>query len=76
MVKGDYTNLYFEDGTVRPLSTNDFVFEWGKFKDMKLSEVTDVSYLQWLSKSNQEKKPPDWYQETLVAMRLKELQHG
>lgn len=70
---GDDDHLYDEDGNKRPITTKDFTLPFGKYKDMTLHDVSDISYLEWLQKSNLEKKPVDWYMDRVISMRLKEL---
>lgn len=72
MVEGDDDNMHFEDGTVRPLNTTDFTLPWGKYKDLTLAEVTDLSYLTWLKKTVVPEKQ-DWFMDRIVSMRIKEL---
>jgi len=70
---GDDDHLYDEDGNKRPITTADFTIPFGKYKDLMLADITDTSYLRWLQDSNLEKKPPDWYMDRVISMRLKEL---
>ena len=70
---GDDNHLYDEDGHKRPITTHDDTLHFGKYKDLTLAEVSDVGYLQWLQKSNLEKKPSDWFLDRIISMRLKEL---
>jgi len=70
---GDDNNLYDEEGNSRPMTTADYQFEFGKYNGMKLCDVTDKGYLVWLQESNESKKVPDWYQDRLLTMRIKEL---
>jgi hypothetical protein len=71
MVQGDDDHLYFGDGSRRPIVTADYPLEWGKYKGLLLSEVTDRSYVQWLEKVGVEKN--DWFLTKVVTMRLQEL---
>lgn len=70
---GDDDHLYDEAGNKRPLTTADLTLPFGKYKDWTVAQVTDTGYLEWLLKSNLEKKPPDWYMDRIISMRLNEL---
>lgn len=74
MKPGDNDHLYDEEGNCRDITTHDYVFPYGRFEGFKLSEVDDVSYLEWARDSNNKKKPSDWYFNKVVTMRIKELQ--
>lgn len=71
MVKGDNDNLYFGDGSKRPLTTHDYTMPYGKYEGLTIGEMTDVNYLQWMLRNAVEKR--EWFVERLVTMRLKEL---
>ena len=58
MKKGD-DNLYFEDGTHRPLRPSDYHLTFGKYSGQTLAEVSDEWYLSFLKKVGTENK--DWF---------------
>lgn len=74
MREGDDDHLYDEHGNRRPLCTRDYVFPYGKYKGTALTDITDVGYLQWAKKKNDEAPLPDWFFDKIVVMRLTELQ--
>lgn len=71
MRKGDDDNLYSEAGKKRPLTTKDLTIEFGKYKGMKVADINDKGYLEWLYKV----KEDDWYVRRIVGMRLKEYEN-
>jgi len=70
---GDDHRIFYEDGSYEVLKPHHFVVPFGKYKDMKISDIQDTSYLKWLKTSNEEKKPIDWFMAKIIDMRLKEL---
>lgn len=73
MKEGDDDGLYDEEGNKRDITTNDYIMPFGKYKDLMLSEVSDVGYLKWILAKNEDKKPNDWWMHKLLNMRIKEL---
>lgn len=59
--------IHYEDGTSRPLTTDQVVMTFGKYKDSLVSEVNDRGYLQWLVREG------DVWQEIVASLRLKEM---
>jgi uncharacterized protein (DUF3820 family) len=70
MKKGDDEHLYSENGDKRPLTTRDYIIPFGKYQGMRVSDITDRGYLEWLYKV----KEDDWYLRKIVGMRLKEYE--
>lgn len=70
---GDDDHLYDEEGNKRLITTRDYTFTFGKYKDLTMADVTDAGYLRWLQESNLQKKHVDWYLDRVVTMRLEEL---
>lgn len=64
--------IYYDDGTTAPLTTNQLVVPFGKYRDFTLSEVSDRNYLEWMEKKARE--DDDWWMEETVSLRLKELE--
>lgn len=63
--------IYYEDGSSRPLTTDQVVMTFGKYKGWNLSEVSDVGYLEWLVTSSVDRD--DTFPEMMARMRLNEL---
>lgn len=60
--------IAYEDGTTAPLTTDQIFFNFGKYNGLRLSEVSDMGYLQWLVREG------DVWQELAATLRLSELQ--
>lgn len=46
----DMTYIHYEDGTTEPLTPAHLMVEFGKCKGQKLSEISDIWYLNFLKK--------------------------
>lgn len=68
------TNLIrYEDGTTKKLTFSDMYFTHGKYAGEKLSDVDDVSYLEYLKRSAGDKK--DDFTKKYVSVLLKKLKN-
>lgn len=63
--------ICYEDGTTKPLTTDQIVVTFGKYNGQLLSEISDIGYLQWLVKSATEKG--DLWQVLVTNLRINEL---
>jgi len=73
----DYTkkdhHVLYEDGSKEPLTTEHVIFTHGKYKDLTLSNCTDVSYLTWIKTNAVEKG--DVFSKNCATMRLLEIKN-
>lgn len=69
MILDDNDNLYFEDGTKRPLQASDYRLTFGKYSGLTLEDITDEWYLGFLQKLALEKD--DWFLGRCLQLRQK-----
>ena len=65
----DETKLHCEDGTTRDLTSADIMCTRGKYEGYKLSEINDLTYMQWVQGANLD----DHYIQQICRLRIKEL---
>ena len=73
MKYGDDMHLYNEDGDIKDITSSDYVLPYGKYKGLSLKDITDMSYISWLKKTNKDKKDMDWYLDKIISMRQQEI---